>query len=145
MELLKQAIRHNDLEGVKILIEHGVDVNTTDEHNETALHLASRYGCIKVAKYLVENGASVNSMDSEFTTALFLACANGHTDIAQYLLDHGAFADLEPNPVFDALSYNRHDCVKLLLPYCTEYYLDFVLCCREQLARYSVRTDRKKT
>ena len=59
MELLERA-RRGDLDGVKRLIQQGVDVNTNECNNQTALYCACENGNTEVAQYLLDNGASVN-------------------------------------------------------------------------------------
>ena len=79
--------RCGDLDAVKRLIQQGVDVDTINCYNETALYWACENGHrpIEVAQYLLDNGASVNLGDDK--------------------------------PLIAAVKYNHYDCVKLLLEY----------------------------
>lgn len=47
----------NDVEGAKLMIERGDDVNVKDIWGMTPLHLASIYNSVDVAKLLREHGA----------------------------------------------------------------------------------------
>ena len=65
--LMMQCINHS-MKGVKLLIEHGADVNITDGLHNTALILACRHNkddakeeCAEIIKLLVTKGASINS------------------------------------------------------------------------------------
>ena len=50
---------------MKHLVEHGADVNSKDEDNETALIRATMYGHLAVVKLLVEYGAHVNAKNKD--------------------------------------------------------------------------------
>lgn len=58
---------------VKLLINHGADINAKNERGETPLHLATRYCFNKIVKLLLENGADPNIKDNEGKTPLDLA------------------------------------------------------------------------
>uniref|UniRef100_UPI003F4BF6FD ankyrin repeat domain-containing protein n=1 Tax=Brachyspira catarrhinii TaxID=2528966 RepID=UPI003F4BF6FD len=58
MTELLEAIKNDDLETLKALIEKGADVNAKDEFgNRTALMWASEKGYLEVAEFLKANGA----------------------------------------------------------------------------------------
>ncbi len=61
------------LEGVKLAVSMGVDVNAADKLGETALHTAAYLGHDQVIKYLIEHGASVNQRNKRNETALRIA------------------------------------------------------------------------
>ncbi|MDO8794185.1 MAG: ankyrin repeat domain-containing protein [Vicinamibacterales bacterium] len=61
------------LEGVKLAIDMGVEINAADKLGETALHTAAYLGHDQVIKYLVEHGASVNQRNKRNETALRIA------------------------------------------------------------------------
>ncbi len=56
-EKLLEAVRLNEIEEVKKLIEKGVDVNAVCEYKRTALYWASFWGYSEIVKMLVEAGA----------------------------------------------------------------------------------------
>lgn len=58
---------------VKMAVEHGGDVNATDENGETALHGAARIRSDAIVQYLVERGAKVNVRNARGQTPLFIA------------------------------------------------------------------------
>ncbi|XP_078661472.1 2-5A-dependent ribonuclease-like [Branchiostoma floridae x Branchiostoma belcheri] len=56
---------------VKLLIQHGADVEARDEFGRTALHLASEYGHTGIVELLIQHGADVTAKDKvlfEFST-----------------------------------------------------------------------------
>ena len=92
MELFER-VRRGDLNGVKRLIQQGVDVNTTNEFNETVLICACKNGRTAVVQYLLDSGASVilgaNPVE-EVEEPLIAAVTNNHYDCVKLLLQHNA-------------------------------------------------------
>ena len=84
MELLERA-GCGDLYGVERLIQQGVDVDTMNCCNETALYLACKNGHTEVAQYLLDNGASVNLGDDK---PLLAAVKYNHYDCVELLLKY---------------------------------------------------------
>lgn len=56
---LHWAVDNKHLDIVKLLIEHGADVNVSDELGMTPVHLAASNGSAEIAKLLVDNGADI--------------------------------------------------------------------------------------
>lgn len=93
---LHVAAERNSLELVKLLVEHGADVNVRNRLGEAPLLLAIRSFPLEpfeTVKYLVEHGADVNASSRLGETALSAAAANGDTRIVDFLLAHGAIPD----------------------------------------------------
>jgi len=55
--LLRHASRCDD---IQLLIDHGADVDCTDDADRTPLHLASANGCVRAMQKLLLYGADVN-------------------------------------------------------------------------------------
>lgn len=70
---------------VKLLIEHGSDVNFKSSAGMTALILACKHGFYDIASLLIKSGADKNIKDSDGKTALFYAQENKFTDIINML------------------------------------------------------------
>ncbi|GIK06713.1 ankyrin-2 [Aspergillus viridinutans] len=107
------------MEGVKLLVEHGVDIDMVWVRGMTPVRIALEFGHFDIASYLLEHGAkvpedqdffvscatrgyvkglrlaldkvvSIDDEDSEGYTALFEAVAHGHVEAVRVLLDRGA-------------------------------------------------------
>jgi ankyrin repeat protein len=90
---LHLAAMNGHLEIVKLLLEHGADVNakTKEGYGYTALHSAASNGHLEIVKLLLEHGADVNAKTKYGGyTALHSATMNGHLEIVKLLLEHGA-------------------------------------------------------
>jgi ankyrin repeat protein len=55
---------------VRLLIEHGADVNAKDKSHSTPLHLASSKGSYEIVELLIEHGADVSAQDESDRTPL---------------------------------------------------------------------------
>ncbi len=89
-ERLVDAAFEYDLVLVKELLESGVDVNSRDSHNSTALEYAAEFGQTEMVKLLIESGAEVNTSNNDGDTPLYCAGDNGQTEIEKMLRDAGA-------------------------------------------------------
>ncbi len=74
-----------DYKLVKLLIEHGSDVNFKNSLGTCALHLAVKNGFYEIAKLLIDNGAEIDVKDLDGKTPLMLAIENGYVEIATIL------------------------------------------------------------
>jgi ankyrin repeat protein len=75
---------------VALLLAKGVDVNTVNLDNSTALHLAAHRGHKAVAELLIIRGADVNSVDHRDRTPLYKAARSGHEAVTELLIIRGA-------------------------------------------------------
>ena len=93
------AVKSNDYNKVKELLEKEADVNAKDERDRTLLMIAVYNNNYEISKLLIENGADINEQDDMKNnlgwTALLEAIILGnggkeHTEITDLLLKHGA-------------------------------------------------------
>jgi ankyrin repeat protein len=116
---LHDAALNGKSEIVRLLIEHGADVNAMSEYN-TPLLIAATYGQIAVAELLIKSKADVNTRDSSGRTALTLAIQppgnydRGGRELVKLLLDNGAQDD---RALHTAVGTGRQDLVDLILQY----------------------------
>jgi len=82
-------------EKVRVLIEHGADVNVTYNGTLTALTEAVFAGYGDIAWILLENGADVNARYGDKNTPLMVAAMKGRRNLLQLLLEYGADVTLK--------------------------------------------------
>ncbi|HTA71889.1 MAG TPA: ankyrin repeat domain-containing protein [Bryobacteraceae bacterium] len=82
---LHAAAAGRSRESVRILIEHGADVNAKQEAGWTALHAASQNGDIEMVRLLIAGGAHVHARAENNQNALDLAMTKGHQAVVDIL------------------------------------------------------------
>jgi ankyrin repeat protein len=78
--LVTSALRHTVM--VKLLLEKGCNISTTDQKLLTSRHLASGNGYLDLVKLLLEKGANPNAVNESNDRSLYKAAENGHTEVA---------------------------------------------------------------
>ena len=113
-----KAVKQNNLERVRLLLEQGADKDQSDNHGYSPLWWASYEGHVEVTKCLVEQGAALEKADEDDNTPLTAATANGYLDLALYLLEQGADRDKANNDGRTPLhwaAFNGHLEIAMLL------------------------------
>ncbi|CAF3458151.1 unnamed protein product [Rotaria sp. Silwood1] len=112
-------VENGDLDGVKRNIQNGIDLETRDEDQQTALILAARCNHFECVKVLIEAHADVNAEDVGQFTPLMWASYQGHTRVVEYLLSCGTNVNAQDEHGISSLSWasgrNHVDIVALLL------------------------------
>ncbi|KAL7952190.1 hypothetical protein V8C34DRAFT_156645, partial [Trichoderma compactum] len=86
-EALRIAVANGHVSMVRLLIEHGADINASvGELGRTSLHDAVAENDAKMVELLLDNGADVSAVDGSGMTALQIAASLGHVDAAGVLL-----------------------------------------------------------
>ena len=91
---LERATHYGYTNIVKLLLEHGANINLQDNDGETALMVASVRAQVNIAKMLLERGAQVDLQNKNGWCALMWPCREGHVESARVLLEYGATVDL---------------------------------------------------
>jgi ankyrin repeat protein len=65
------------LEAIKMLVEHGVDVNAFNTNGQTILHNAAARGSTAIIRYAADQGARLDKKDKQGRTALDIAQGGG--------------------------------------------------------------------
>ena len=91
------AVRTNNLQRVRLLVEQGADKDQVDSDGCTPLLCASCFGHLELAQYLVEQGATLDKANAIGWTPLITAVVNERLDVARYLLEQGADRDKANN------------------------------------------------
>jgi ankyrin repeat protein len=83
---------HNFKDGsvLRLLLEHGADINVRTKAGRTPLHRASYNGALEVVRLLLEHGSGVKVKDKFGETALQNAAEEGHDKVVELLREHGA-------------------------------------------------------
>ena len=99
---------------VKMLLEHGADVNAADFSKSTSLIHAARNGNASVVVLLLKAGADVNAGDVVNNTAFDEALEGGHVFIMKLLLESGSRFDAD-SALSSAIRREQKSAVKLCI------------------------------
>jgi ankyrin repeat protein/beta-lactamase regulating signal transducer with metallopeptidase domain len=86
---LMEAAKKGNAEIVKLLLEHGADLESRSKEGRTALWIAVYYGNSEVIKVLLAHNVDINTKDNDGYTPLIAAIINNQTDAADVLLADG--------------------------------------------------------
>lgn len=85
------ACRRNDVHGVRLCIEAGMDIDLSPSANDkTALYIAASLGHTTIVKLLLEAGAYIHNDNRGHGTALLAAILHRRPTMLSLLLRHGA-------------------------------------------------------
>lgn len=79
---LHRAIKNQDLNMAKLLVQQGAQVEGLDESGKTPIHRAAKLGNRGLFQFLLDNGAKISARDPKGRTALKFAMDAGFVDIA---------------------------------------------------------------
>jgi len=79
------AVKLQHLEIADILIRYGVDVNTLNVEQESALFFCAKNGDLEILKFLIANGANPKIKDSKGRTAVDYALKHENKAVVDYL------------------------------------------------------------
>jgi ankyrin repeat protein len=90
--LLLASSGRNSKDGsvVRLLLEHGADINAQSQTGRTPLHEASYHGALDVVRLLLEHGSDVEAKGNDGMTALQVVADRGHDEVVGLLREHGA-------------------------------------------------------
>ena len=90
---LVDAMKNQDLQRVRTLLDQHADVNVRSEDGSTALLWAAHWNDLQTAELLVRAGADANAANDFRMTPLSQACTNGSAGFVNLLLKAGANPD----------------------------------------------------
>ncbi|KAG6609374.1 Ankyrin repeat protein [Phytophthora cinnamomi] len=99
LQTLLHAIRTGSVEGVKVAIERGVQVQYLDNRQRNLVMLASKCDTdarLHIAIILLDAGCDMNHKDQLGWSCLHYACASGADDVAAELIRRGARVEFNP-------------------------------------------------
>ncbi len=89
---LIEAVKRQDHESVRLVLERGLDVNTTLADGATVLHWAAYLDDLEIVRLLIGAGADASAANTHGVVPLTLACTNANTAMVEALLEAGADA-----------------------------------------------------
>ena len=104
-EIFTPVFHRHDL-CVNLIITAGADVNSVNEHNQSALIFAVSNGYTRCVELLIEAGADVNIVTDRGHTALHHCAATSETHVVQRLLLAGANVNKTNELGHNALQHN---------------------------------------
>lgn len=107
------------LDVVKLLLSSGVDIESQDRRERTALYAAVEGNKPDVVRFLCESGANVNVKEKSGWAPLTRAAYDGYVDVAKALVKHGKEVDVEmqwngDTALFLAVCENRPEMIRFL-------------------------------
>ncbi|GIY83976.1 ANK_REP_REGION domain-containing protein [Caerostris darwini] len=105
---------------IEFALEQRLSINSKDNDDQTALHVAARFNRLKIVKYLVGvKHVPLNDRDVNGKTSLHIAVENDCREVVEYLLRYGANALIKDTqailPLHTAIRLNFVDVAKILL------------------------------
>jgi len=89
-DIINDIIFENIEDIVKLLINHGADVNAINSYDDSPLHEAIFMDFESIVELLLNHGARVDVKDFYGNTPLFSAVLNDSKEIVKLLIEHGA-------------------------------------------------------
>ena len=106
--------RHH--EAVRVLLDHGANVNAEDEWGRSPLQIVLKHSSINddslsLVQLLAKHDADVNKQDGNRITPLHVAAYRQHLELVRVLLDNGASVDAKniwgSTPLYELLYYHN--------------------------------------
>ena len=87
------AASFNNVEGLKLLVKHGANINLSNSQGINAIQMAAQHNSLDAAKYLIEQNANLKGYNSVFFNAIGYAALGYHLDMLELLVKSGADAN----------------------------------------------------
>ncbi len=117
-ELLFDAVKGNDIQGIKSLLQSGANINAQEiTSGYTPVMFAIKYNRIKALRSLILNGADLLKQNLQGQTALHVAAITGNSQAIEVLMNAGAnpaIKDKKGNRVADYMKQNMKDAALIM-------------------------------
>jgi ankyrin repeat protein len=84
------AAFNNNVEGLKLLIKHGANINLSTSQGINAIQMAAQRNSLDAARYLIQQKANVKGYNSAYSNAICYAALGYYTDMLELLVKSGA-------------------------------------------------------
>jgi ankyrin repeat protein len=84
------AAFNNNVEGLKILVKNGANINLSSSQGINAIQKAASHNSLDAAKYLIEQKANLNGYNSTYFNAISYAALGFHLEMLELLVKNGA-------------------------------------------------------
>ena len=117
--ILYWALQSAKLDIIRLLCEHGADVNAVNDEGAAPVFDASAAGLTDILEYLINHGACVDNKTNDGSTPLIIACCYNQIDVVKILLSNKCNIEIKTNDGITALLYaigcGNTELVQLLL------------------------------
>jgi uncharacterized protein len=87
---LSVAAFHNNVEGLKLLVRQGANINLASSQGINAIQTAAQRNSLDAAKYLIQQNANLKGYNSVYFNAIGYAAMGYHLDMLELLVKSGA-------------------------------------------------------
>ena len=115
---VRAAVARNHPETIRILIDHGADINYSAVADSTVTALASLAGSVSIMQMLLDSGANINDQDRYWGNALQPAAYQGNVSLVEFLLSKSVDVNAQGNEggmALTAASSGAHESIVRLL------------------------------
>ncbi len=121
------ASAEGDVAGIRWLIKHGADIETSTNEGATPLHFATANNKHAAVRVLLENGANPDVLSEYSEAPLHIAAKNNYLETAEILARYGANVNITDRfgatPLHYAAAYGYFEMVDMLLYYEAATYI----------------------
>jgi ankyrin repeat protein len=111
---LIEAAKTSNCEVIKILLDADADIDTVDEHGNTALMVACTYCHVPSFELIMKYNPNVNKMNDQEYNPLLFAVINDNQEMVEILMDKGAINHVNKHGI-DCLTVCKSDMIKKIL------------------------------
>ena len=87
---INDASLFNNVEGLKVLVKHGANINLSTSQGIRAIHMAAAKNNLDAAKYLINQGAILDGYNSLYLNTICYAAIGYHLDMLSLVVESGA-------------------------------------------------------
>ena len=86
---LHLSTRFGHFEVLRLLLDHGVNVNARTDNHWTSMHISAAQGYTEIVNLLLERGADIHAMNATGETLYLLSLRTGNREIADLISKNG--------------------------------------------------------